>query len=451
MRRPEPAIEFEPDATMVHDAAVPPDVPPPAVAAIERQGVLYSAARWTPDALARLAHRLATRGAEALRDLTENRLLDAWSATVEAFSDPASSERRALHTPLQRFSRLSEPGLEAALGAVLGGVGRPAAAGLLRQARQVAPTAADQALVVVFLASNLPALAVQPLLPALALRRPVLLKSPSFEPLFAPAFVAALGQRLPPLAEAVAAITWAGGDAALEEPLLQAAGRILAYGEQPAIDALERRAPGKVFAYGPKTSLAAIGRDVEPASVAPGLARDIALFDQRGCLSLQAVYAAGDAVGLARSLARELESLAVQWPAGSLEPSAAALVQQLRAEASMRGLYRPELPLGAGTVIVEPQTAFRPVPGLRTVRIHPLARLERLPEILSPWAGRLQGAALAGNEAWRLRAALEALGVSRCARPGELQHPDASWHNGGVHPFTALTGMPLARTSLLPC
>ena len=79
----------------------------------------------------------------------------------------------------------------------------PDAGRLLARARQpfdpqIAPTW-------VILAGNLPALAVQPLLPALALRRPVLLKSPSAEPLFAPAFLEALTRREPRLAGAVAA------------------------------------------------------------------------------------------------------------------------------------------------------------------------------------------------------------------------------------------------------
>ncbi|MGB6001225.1 MAG: acyl-CoA reductase, partial [Thermoanaerobaculia bacterium] len=281
-------------------------------------------------------------------------------------------------------------------------------------------------------------LAVQPLLPALALRRPVLLKSPSSEPLFAPAFVAALAVRLPALAPALAAITWPGGDAALEAPLLAAAGRVVAYGEQESLDDLEQRAPGKVVAYGPKTSLAVVGAAVEPQSVAAGLARDVALFDQRGCLSIQAVYTLGDPTALAEALAAELVAVAEEWPSGPLDPVSVAAVQQIRSEAQMRGLIKPELAIDVGTVVVEPQLDFRPSPGVRTVRVHPLDRTDRLPEILAPWAGQLQGAALAGDDAWALQKNLEALGISRCAEPGQLQTPDALWHNGGVHPLITL-------------
>lgn len=385
--------------------------------------------------------RLRTAGA-TLRSIPTDDLLAAWAETVEAFRDPASPERRALDPELARLCRLSPQGLAAGLEAVLGGVRRDAAAALFAAA--VDKEAPGEPVLVV-LAANLPALAVQPLLPALVLRRPVLLKSPSAEPLFAPAFLSALARREPRLAGALAAAAWPGGDARLEEPVLAAAGIVLAYGDAPALADLERRAPGKVVGYGPKTSLAVLGRGVGKGTVAGDLARDlardIALFDQRGCLSVAAVYAVGDAEALVVDLEEALAELARRWPPGPADPAAQAAVQQIRLEAEMRGLRRPALPLAAGTVLLDPDPAFRPTPGLRTVRVHPLPDLERLPELLAPWRGRLQGAVLAGEEAWRLAPELEELGISRCARPGDLQSPDARWHNGGIDPLEALTSL----------
>jgi len=451
------------------DFALPPGVLPAAcsVGAVSPElPAPISRAAWTPASLAALAVALC-RGGEGLRALTDAALLDAWTATVEAFLDPGTPERQELAPPLATLCCLSPAGLDAGLEAVLGGVRHGPAAALLERAAALGkahsagevgqPTGPDRsAPVLVVLASNLPALAVQPLLPALALRRPVLLKSPSSEPLFAPAFLAALTLREPRLAGAVAAATWPGGDAELEAPLLAAAGAVVAYGGDEALADLARRAAGKRFVgYGPKMSLAAVelgSGAAAPEALAAGLARDVALFDQRGCLSVAAVYVAGGldaAAQLAGHLEAALADLAARWPPGPAAAPALAAVQQLRLEAELRGLRRaplsqapprhPPLPPAAGTVLVEPEPQLRPSPGLRTVRVHPLPDLDRLPEILAPWRGRLQGAALAGPAAWLLAPRLAALGISRCTAPGDLQSPDAAWHNGGIDPLEALS------------
>ena len=453
---------------MLRDFQLPAGAPPPGTSSTPLAATSYCSARWTPASLAAVAEALV-RGARALRELPDEALIDAWSATVEAFLDRRSPERRLLAEPLAALCGLSPEGLAAGLEAVLGGVRRQPAAALLRRAEALREACAHlsygaalsgegeagdaavdlSAPVLVVLASNLPALAVQPLLPVLALRRPALLKSPSAEPLFAPVFLAALARREPRLAGAVAAVTWVGGDSALEAPLLAAAGKVVAYGGAEALAELSRRAPGKVVAYGPMTSLAAVhlGDPGGPApeAVATGLARDVALFDQRGCLSVAAVYVAGGldaAASLAGHLEAALADLAARWPPGPPSAADLAAVQQARLEAELRGLRPAGLPLAAGTVLVEPEPAMRPSPGLRTVRVHPLSDLDRLPDVLAPWRGRLQGAALSGPAAWRLASRLAELGISRCSAPGDLQSPDASWHNGGIDPLLTLAAAP---------
>lgn len=438
---------------MLRDHHLPPSLPTPQMCTRELRGATYRSARWTADGLAALTTHLGGPGRATLEALETSEIEAAWQATVAAFRDPRSPERRTLDPALAPLCRLSPPGLAAGLEAVLGGVAGEPATRLFAQAAQVRSSRPpDRSPVAVLLASNLPALAVQPLLPALALGRPVLLKSPTSEPLFAPLFVDALTRRQPRLREALAAVTWVGGNRELEAPVLTTAGRVLAYGEADTVADVETRAPGKVVAYGPRTSLAVVGRGVDPGTVAEGLARDVALFDQRGCLSVAAVYVAVDgddaesrSERLARLLAAELTRYAALWPPGPVDDPTArvalAAVQQTRAEAELRALARPRVAddsIPAGTVVVEPEPDFRPSPGLRTVRVHPLPDLSRIPELLAPWRDRLQGAALAGGDAETLEPALTGLGISRTAPPGELQTPDALWHNGGVHPLVAL-------------
>ena len=394
-------------------------------------------------ALEGIVERLATRGATALATIDDDALLRAWSATVEAFLDPDSPERRAIEPALVESTGLSPAGLKAGLAAVLGGVREPHAAALFARA---APLRLEhdgrRAPALVILAGNIPGLVVQPLLPALALRRPLLVKSASLEPCFAPAFVKALVARLPALADAVAAVSWPGGDEELEAPLLAAVDTVLAYGDRAAVADLQRRAPGKVVDYGPKLSFAVVGRDAELEPAARGIARDVALFDQRGCLSVQAAFVEGDgarARDFAAALATGLAQAAVELPPGRFDAQQASAVHQLRGDAELRGALIGPLPLATGTVLLEvPEAPLTPSPGLRTVRVHPLPNLAELSARLAGWQPLLQGVALAGANAWLLAPTLATLGVSRCALPGELQSADAAWHNGGHDPLVVL-------------
>lgn len=419
-------------APLIHDAALPAGLPRKEVRSRERRGVFYTSAVWTPAAMAGLVAHLEA-GARALEELPSGLLRRAWSRALAGFLDPASQTRLTLEASLPRLCALSPIGTDAALHTVVGGALGAAAEAVFETARE----RRGGGLVTIVFASNLPALAVQPLLPTLALGRPALVKSASAEPLFAPALVRALVEQEPRLGDALAAVTWQGGDRAIEEPVLARSETVIAYGDDDAIDDLRQRAAGRVHGYGPKISLAVLAADVTAGQVAAGLARDIALFDQRGCLSPQAIYTTGEPEPLASALARELSTLELDLPPGPASAADLAASQQVRAEADLRGLHRPELPVGAGTVIVDPDPTLRSGPGLRTVRIHPIRDLDLIPELLAPWRDRIQGAALAGA-AWELAQALRELGVTRCAAPGALQTPDAGWHNGGHHPVELL-------------
>ncbi len=382
---------------------------------------------WEPRGLAALVRHLGSLGARALRGVSRQELLTAWDGAIAELRDPRSARRVAFSPALATACRLSPAGLAAALDVVLAGAGGDAAAAL---AELVAP-APGRGLALVVLASNVPGLAVQPLLRLLLEQRPVLLKSSSQEPLFAPALVSSLVERLPALGDAIAAVAWPGADTALNAAACAAAAEVIAYGGDPAIAELRSLTRQPFLALGPKASIAIAAGDADIGAAATALARDVALLDQRGCLSVQAVYTSGDAAALAAALADALRERAREWPAGPILPGEAAAVQQARAEAELRGCLRGDVALAEGTVILETDPRFRPGPGLRTVRVHALPDLAALPAILAPWRGKLQGIAVAGTVQAALLARLAELGVTRFAPAGELQHADATWENWG--------------------
>lgn len=394
----------------------------------------------TPAELAATAARLAARGRRALTALPLERRLDLWEETVAAFLEPGSPERSALLPRLLASSRLSPEGLTEGLELVLGGASGRAATEMARRAAAL-PAATRDTLAGVVLAGNIPGLAAQSLLPALLLGRPLLLKSASAEPWFAPAIVAALVAREPSLADAFAAVAFAGDDSAALAAAFDEVDPLLAYGGAPAVASLAARFGERLVAHGPKASVAFVGAGVDLVGTARGLARDIALFDQRGCLSVQAVYVEGDAEELAAALAWALELESARLPHGPIDAATAAAVQQLRATTDLQrgGSSARQPELAVGTVLVESETFFRPVPGLRTVRVHGVSDLRDALPALEPWRGRLQGAALAGPSADALSDTLPLLGFSRLAAAGELQSADVSWANGGIDPLAVFT------------
>ncbi len=375
----------------------------------------------TPEAT---AQRLAA-AAPALRAIPNDDLLAAWNDTLTAFLDAESPERRALDPDLLQATGLSPVGLDHGLRTIGNGMrGQPAAAELRRPHHQQ-----QDGFSLVVLPSSPPGLMLQSLLPALAARAPVLFKASSAEPCFAPAFLAALGKREATLRDAYAAATWAGGNEAIETPLRTAARLVVAYGGEATIDALQSAATRRLIAFGPKFSLGWVGADADLDRAAHGMALDIALFDQRGCLSVEAVLVNQAAPEpFAEALAKALSALATELPPGRSSAAERAGVRLAREDADLRSLAWYGDTLDAGTVIVDSDTRISPSPGLRTVRIHGVSELPTLDD----WTGRLQGIAFAGHMPATVRRAFEQAGVSRFASAGQLQATEAAWRNGGI-------------------
>ncbi len=371
-----------------------------------------------------IAQRLAA-AAPALRATSDDQLLAAWNDTLAAFLDPGSPERRNLDPDLLQSTGLTPAGLDHGLQSIGSGMlGEAAATELARPLRQN-----EDGFSLVVLPAEPPGLILQSLLPALAARAPVLFKSSRAEPHFAPAFLTALGRRLPVLLNACAVATWTGGDPEVEMPLHASARLVVAYGGDETVTALRTAAPGRIVTFGPKLSLGWVGTGADLERAARGMALDIATFDQRGCLSVHAVFVAPAAASaFATALASALNELVTELPPGRTDPADRGGVRLAREDADLRGLTWHGNALGAGTVILEKDVRISPSPGLRTVRVHPA---EGVPP-LEDWKRRLQGLAVAGHMPASVRRAFEQAGVSRFAPAGALQTTDAAWRNDGI-------------------
>ena len=189
------------------------------------------------------------------------------------------------------------------------------------------------------------------------------------------------------------------------------------------------------------------------ARAAEGIALDVALWDQQGCLSALAVYAVGadrEAPDrLADALAGALAALERRLPRGAQETADAAAFRHECDGAELRAAADPAIRLLGGpaqrwAVVREVDAAPRRAPLNRFLRVHPVENPEALTSALRPLAAHLAGVALAGFGAARdgVARGLADLGASRLCRPGELQSPPLAWHHEGrpvLLPFARFT------------
>jgi acyl-CoA reductase LuxC len=294
------------------------------------------------------------------------------------------------------------------------------------------PAPAGPALVAHVMASNVPALALPAIVHACLVGAAVIVKSGRHDAVSAPAFVRALAAVDPDLAGTVVAAYWPGGDTAHED-LLQGANVVIATGGDMALAALARRIGIRLVAYGPRASAAV----VSATESADALALDVALHDQRGCLSPHDVFVVGDAPALARRLASALDALAERLPAGDATVEERAGVRAFIAGAEWSEGTRVLAGPG-GAVVLEPLRPFRPTPGRRTVTVHPLPAVDDVAPFLP--VGGVECVGVDGVDASHLAGALAARGVSRICPVGRMQRPRLSWPRGQRPPLGVLLG-----------
>lgn len=176
-------------------------------------------------------------------------------------------------------------------------------------------------------------------------------------------------------------------------------------------------------------------------AVADAIARDVALHDQRGCLSPQAVFVETDgpqtACGFADRLSDALERIAVALPPGRPSAAAAAARRRFAEDAEWTGAaFVRDRP--GGVVVCEERPAFRSGPGGRAVRVQPIGSLAALPLVLP--AGRIEcvGLAATGPETAALVPSLRRIGVARVCPAGRMQEPSLAWPRGQRAPLGSL-------------
>ncbi len=431
-----------------------------------------------PEQLGALAARLA-QSATALRQIPIATIVAAIDRVARRWLDPALPERQVLVAHLSGINGYSAAMLQHTLGRMAvdwraealwarlqAEFGDPALLDDWRPYPSRADSAADQSppttltrawgprLTLHICAGNVPGVAIQSLIDALLVKSPSLVKPASGEPLWAALWVQMLIVELPELAASLAVVWWPGGDVEREAAVLAQAEAVIANAGNQAIADLRRRLPGHVrlLDYGSRISFALIAAGMltpeQLPALARGLAYDVALFEQSGCVSPQMLFlespAEADALALAQALDRAFANLDRELP-HLVSAASATTIRRLRDEYEWRilaghpaALFGP--PDGRWMILIDQTAQFGPSSAARTIIVRPLASLADLPLLLAPLSLFLQSAALAAPpERYReIATLLASAGITRLTQVGQQGWPGPLWHHDGRDPLRSL-------------
>lgn len=383
-------------------------------------------------------------------------ILDVLRRVVESWLEPDSPWRRRAESLLPEACGFSPAMVRFALPWMLEPLRGPALGELLE--RELGDSAVldrfvrgrrarGPDLIAHVLSGNLPGLAAIPVATALAIKSAVVVKAASGDRVFPRLWASSIAEADPVLGACAAAVYWRGGDRGCETTAFDAAGLVVAHGSDGAIAELGARCPARFIGHGHRISFAVVSREtLEDRRLADraaaGLALDVAVWDQRGCLSPQLCFAEGDFVSACRFaeiLAVHFERLHTELPPGQASLEEDLAVRRFRDEAEWRTVgTRRALLLTAKqsldwSVAVEPELRFVPTPLRRSLRVLPFADVGQLCSILRPARHHVEAA---GVGAAQTRAAafgevLASAGVHRVCTLGRMQRPSLSWAPGG--------------------
>ena len=222
---------------------------------------------------------------------------------------------------------------------------------------------------------------------------------------------------------------------------------LVIYGTDETIRTLREMAPNhtRIIAHGPRLSIGLVRND--PDTAARLAAIDICRFDQRGCLSVHAVYLHPDcpisppafAALLAEAMARDVQT----HPPTGLTPSEAGAITTLRETARfMASSQVNDYQLWESPDSTDWTVLYESSPILKVSCLNRTAYVKPWPEDLSELGPEIRQLACLALHPYDPPLAEDhpPLRPSRICPLGQTQHPPLTWHQDGLPPLASLTG-----------
>jgi Acyl-CoA reductase (LuxC) len=373
----------------------------------------------------------------ALRARSDTHVIDSLRAALDLLGDQSEALGAKVRQVAQPASGLCQSGFELALGTTLRELSREALLGALQRVASLGHSHSPYRLAGFVLSSNVFTAVLRPLAWALLLRVPVVLKPSAADEGLAELVKLALDQVDAEIGAAVQLARFTRHDAAEMRSMAARCDLLHVWGSDETVRQIAGLTPSttRLVAHGSGLGAAWVpaGSSIEEA--AEGLALDVSLYDQRGCLSPQVVWveAGVDAVALAEALYRELGALARSMPRGSLPISVASEQLTWRSLMAVRG----RLWEGEGfAVALDDATQEVLSPGYRNIALYRVRSRGEMLERARRWGARLKALGVAGGPDTRreLEATLHA--APRVSALGTMQQPELVANVDGEAPWT---------------
>ena len=253
----------------------------------------------------------------------------------------------------------------------------------------------------------------------------------------------------PKLAACLEIAEWPGGTETLEAPLFAEADCVTATGSDETLATIRRRLPPRVrfLGHGHRVSFGYIAPEAlaryELKNTAQKAARDVAAWNQLGCLSPHVFYVEhGGAVSpekFAEALAEELTALEAVEPRGKISTEASAVLAAQRGIYEVRAASTEDTRLWASagstawTVVYESDPRFQISCLNRFIYVKPAADLTEALRHAEAVHGHVStvGLAATGDAAQKMALQLARWGVTRVCPLGQMQNPPLTWRHDG--------------------
>lgn len=220
------------------------------------------------------------------------------------------------------------------------------------------------------------------------------------------------------------------------------ANTIIAIGSDESIAAIHQKVkPHQHFiAHNHKVSIAVVYDDY--ANAARLAARDVSLFNQRGCLSTHAIYTSGNAVHFAELLAIEMEDFCLNNPPNPISASEAGAIRNLRETTRFCASNDPSVRLWESKDTLNWTVIHQADPTLQLSCLNRCVYVKPLPptldnEILGSESAHLSTIAIHPFDQAKATS-LENLPAHRICPLGKSQEPSLYWHHDGLAPIASL-------------